>query len=173
MQKLSKDQQYMQQLLELALEAQKLGEVPIAAMIVKNDEIIVQTYNLRETQQNATAHAELLAIQAACAQLKSWRLTGCTLYVTLEPCVMCAGALVLSRVERLVYGALDPKAGAVHSVFNILTHPQLNHQLEVVGGVCEGQCRQLLQNFFRQRRQENKLLKQRNKQRSKMDREEN
>lgn len=173
MQKLSKDQQYMQQLLELALEAQKLGEVPIAAMIVKNDEIIVQTYNLRETQQNATAHAELLAIQAACAQLKSWRLTGCTLYVTLEPCVMCAGALVLSRVERLVYGALDPKAGAVHSVFNILTHPQLNHQLEVVGGVCEVQCRQLLQNFFRQRRQENKLLKQQNKQRSKMDREEN
>lgn len=173
MQKLSKDQQYMQQLLELALEAQKLGEVPIAAMIVKNDEIIVKTYNLRETQQNATAHAELLAIQAACAQLKSWRLTGCTLYVTLEPCVMCAGALVLSRVERLVYGALDPKAGAVHSVFNILTHPQLNHQLEVVGGVCEVQCRQLLQNFFRQRRQENKLLKQQNKQRSKMDREEN
>ena len=173
MQKLSKDQQYMQQLLELALEAQKLGEVPIAAMIVKNDEIIVQTYNLRETQQNATAHAELLAIQAACAQLKSWRLTGCTLYVTLEPCVMCAGALVLSRVERLVYGALDPKAGAVHSVFNILTHPQLNHQLEVVGGVCEVQCRQLLQNFFRQRRQENKLLKQQNKQRSKMDKEEN
>lgn len=173
MQKLSKDQQYMQQLLELALEAQKLGEVPIAAMIVKNDEIIVQTYNLRETQQNATAHAELLAIQAACAQLKSWRLTGCTLYVTLEPCVMCAGALVLSRVERLVYGALDPKAGAVHSVFNILTHPQLNHQLEVVGGVCEVQCRQLLQNFFRQRRQENKLIKQQNKQRSKMDREEN
>lgn len=173
MQKLSKDQQYMQQLLELALEAQKLGEVPIAAMIVKNDEIIVQTYNLRETQQNATAHAELLAIQAACAQLKSWRLKGCTLYVTLEPCVMCAGALVLSRVERLVYGALDPKAGAVHSVFNILTHPQLNHQLEVVGGVCEVQCRQLLQNFFRQRRQENKLLKQQNKQRSKMDREEN
>ena len=173
MQKLSKDQQYMQQLLELALEAQKLGEVPIAAMIVKNDEIIVQTYNLRETQQNATAHAELLAIQAACAQLKSWRLTGCTLSVTLEPCVMCAGALVLSRAERLVYGALDPKAGAVHSVFNILTHPQLNHQLEVVGGVCEVQCRQLLQNFFRQRRQENKLLKQQNKQRSKMDREEN
>lgn len=173
MQKLSKDQQYMQQLIELALEAQKLGEVPIAAMIVKNDEIIVQTYNLRETQQNATAHAELLAIQAACAQLKSWRLTGCTLYVTLEPCVMCAGALVLSRVERLVYGALDPKAGAVHSLFNILTHPQLNHQLEVVGGVCEVQCRQLLQNFFRQRRQENKLLKQQNKQLSKMDREEN
>lgn len=172
MQKLSKDQQYMQQLLELALEAQNLGEVPIAAMIVKNDEIIVQTYNLRETQQNATAHAELLAIQAACAQLKSWRLTGCTLYVTLEPCVMCAGALVLSRVERLVYGALDPKAGAVHSVFNILTHPQLNHQLEVVGGVCEVQCRQLLQNFFRQRRQENKLLKQQKKQLNQMDREE-
>lgn len=154
------DKKYMQQAIQLALQAQAQGEVPIGALLVKDDKIVAQAYNLRENNQDATAHAELMVIQAACKQLNSWRLTGCTLYVTLEPCVMCAGALVLSRVERVVYGALDPKAGAVHSLFNILTHPLLNHQIEVQGGVCEAECRQLLKNFFQQRRQENKLKKQ-------------
>ena len=155
----SQDEKYMQQAIALALQAQNLGEVPIAAILVKDNTIIAQAHNLREHKQDATAHAELLVIQAACTKLKSWRLTGCTLYVTLEPCVMCAGALVLSRVERVVYGALDYKAGAVHSLFNLLTHPLLNHQLHVIGGVCEAECRQLLQNFFKLRRQENKAKK--------------
>lgn len=158
--RLDMDRKYMQQAIKLALQAQAQGEVPIAALLVKDGQVIAQAYNLREHKQDATAHAELMVIQAACAKLNSWRLTGCTLYVTLEPCVMCAGALVLSRVERVVYGALDPKAGAVHSLFNILTHPLLNHQIEVQGGICEAECGQLLKNFFQQRRQENKLKKQ-------------
>ena len=135
-----------------ARKAYELGEVPIGAVVVKDGEVIATAYNLRETGHDATAHAEVLAIRRACEKIGHWRLTGATLYVTIEPCPMCAGALVMSRVDRLVYGAADYKAGAVESLFNITNHSGLNHRIEVRAGVREEECRNLMKDFFRERR---------------------
>ena len=138
---------FMQRAIELAKKAAEIGEVPIGAVIVKNGEIIAEAYNLRETQKLATAHAELDAITAACKKLGGWRLFGCTLYVTLEPCAMCAGAIVNARIDRVVYGASDIRFGACGSLFNINSYP-LNHAFLVTSGVCEEECKRMLSEFF-------------------------
>ena len=135
-----------------ARKAYDIGEVPIGAVVVKDGEVIATAYNLRETGHDATAHAEVLAIRRACEKIGHWRLTGATLYVTIEPCPMCAGALVMSRVDRLVYGAADYQAGAVEALFNITNHSGLNHRIEVRAGVREEECRNLMKDFFRERR---------------------
>jgi tRNA(adenine34) deaminase len=150
------DEQFMQLAVEQAGIAQENGDVPIGAVIVHNGQIIGKAYNQREQLQDPTAHAEIIALTQAAAALESWRLEGCTMYVTLEPCTMCAGALVLARIDRLVYGCDDPKAGAVKSLYNIVTDSRLNHRIEVISGVLAEQCSDLLEQFFQKRRQENK-----------------
>ncbi len=136
-----------------AKKALELGEVPVGAVIADKDENLISAgFNLRETRTDATAHAEMIAIQIACKNLKSWRLNDLTLYVTLEPCPMCAGALVNSRIRRLVYGVADSKAGAAESLFNITSNPNLQHRLEIRAGVLEFECKDLLQKFFQDRR---------------------
>lgn len=139
---------FMNEAIKLAKKAAEIGEVPIGAVVVRDGVIIGEAFNLRQTEKLATAHAELLAIEAACKKLGGWRLFGCTLYVTLEPCPMCAGAIVNSRIDRLVYGAPDLRFGACGSLFNINSYP-LNHAFEITGGVCENQCKQLLSDFFK------------------------
>ncbi len=143
-----KDRSYMQQALALARRAAELGEVPIGAVVVHQDSIIAGAHNRRELDQDPTAHAELLAIRQAAAQLGSWRLVGCSLYVTLEPCSMCAGAMILARIERCVYGAVDPKGGFLGTLGNLGNHPGLNHRFEVVPGVEADQAAELLRSFF-------------------------
>lgn len=138
--------------LEEAKKAFEAGEVPIGAVIVKDGEVIARAHNRRETDGDPTAHAEILAIRAAAKVLGGWRLTGTTMYVTIEPCPMCAGALVWARVSRLVYGAADLKAGAVHSLMNIVQDKRLNHNLEVRAGVREDECAALMKEFFQQLR---------------------
>lgn len=143
----------MQQAVELARKALDSEDVPIGALVVHEDHIIGRGYNQREKLRDPTAHAEMLAITAAAEYLGQWRLDDCTLYVTLEPCAMCAGALVLARLQRLVYGATDPKAGACGSVFDIVRDPRLNHQVETIGGVLTEPAAELLRDFFRHRRE--------------------
>ena len=138
--------------LEMAREAAQNGDVPIGAVIVRDDAIIARAGNRTVRDQDPTAHAEVLSIRAAAAKLRSWRLGGCTLYVTLEPCAMCAGAIVLSRLDRLVLGAWDEKAGMVGSLGDIVRHPRLNHRAEVIAGVLAEDCAGLLRQFFAQRR---------------------
>lgn len=152
----NKDINYMLEAINEAKKAEEIGEVPIGAAIVWNDEIIAKAYNLRETTQNAVTHAELLAIQEACKVIGSWRLEETTLYVTLEPCPMCAGAILQSRIPRVVYGAKDPKAGCVHSLYELLNDSRFNHQCEVISGVLEEQCGQLLTSFFKNLRKQKK-----------------
>ncbi|NMC31869.1 MAG: nucleoside deaminase [Veillonellaceae bacterium] len=135
-----------------AEQAAAEGEVPIGAVLVFAGEVIAQAHNRRETDHDATAHAEMLVIREACRKLRRWRLTGATLYVTIEPCPMCAGALVMSRVDRLVYGSPDFRAGAVESIFNVVQHPALNHRLTVTAGVRQDECAAAMQAFFRDRR---------------------
>jgi tRNA(adenine34) deaminase len=149
---ISKDEQYMQAALDLAEEAFKRGEVPIGAVLVRDGEILSQNHNRREELQDATAHAEILVLREAGGLLGSWRLLGTTLYVTLEPCPMCAGALVQARVSRLVFGARDPKGGAAVSLYNIPADPRLNHRLKVEEGILSERCASLLQKFFEERR---------------------
>lgn len=154
-----KDQTYM---LEALIEAEKaaiLGEVPIGAVIVYQNEIIARAHNLRETTQNATTHAELLAIQQACAKIGSWRLEDMTLYVTLEPCPMCAGAILQSRIPRVVYGARDVKAGCVDSLYRLLNDPRFNHECEVTEGILSDECGSILTRFFRNLREQKKNRK--------------
>lgn len=135
--------------------AYALGEVPIGAVILSDaGELIASGYNLRETRHDATAHAELIAIQRACQELGRWRLTGMTLYVTIEPCPMCAGAIVMSRISRVVYGSTDTKAGACESLFNITNCPALNHQPEMRAGVLADECSEIIKRFFRERRKD-------------------
>lgn len=136
----------------LAEQAYEEKEVPVGALIVKDGHIIGKGYNQTERLKDATAHAEMVAISAACANLENKYLEGCTLYVTLEPCPMCAGALVWSKIDRIVFGATDPKAGACGSVFNLATNNKLNHQVEVIQGIMEQDCEWLLKNFFRKQR---------------------
>jgi len=134
---------------EAALEH---DEVPVGCLIVHEGRIVGRAHNQREMLQDPTAHAEMIAITQAAEALGSWRLTGCTLYVTLEPCAMCAGAMVLARLDRLVYGAGDPKAGAVESVFKLLEEPRLNHRIAVTAGVRREECGAILTQFFRKKR---------------------
>jgi len=135
-----------------AREAEGHGDVPIGAAILRDGELLASAGNERELRRDPTAHAEVLAIQAAAAALGGWRLPGTTLYVTLEPCAMCAGAIVLARIPRVVYGTRDPKAGAAGSVLDVLREPALNHRPEVVAGVREAECAALLREFFATRR---------------------
>jgi tRNA(adenine34) deaminase len=143
-------------LMRLALKEAGLaflkGEVPVGALVVQDGKIISSSHNLREISKDPSAHAEILAIREATKISDSWRLSGLTLYVTKEPCVMCAGALVNSRISRLVYGCKDEKAGGVDSLYSILTDRRLNHQVEVVSGVLEDECADMLRKFFKERR---------------------
>lgn len=148
----------MREALQLAADAEAGGDVPIGAVVVRDGEAIARASNRTVRDQDPTAHAELLAIREAARTLGSWRLTGCTLYVTLEPCAMCAGAIVLARLDRLVFGAWDAKAGMVGSLGDIVRHPRLNHRAEVVAGVLEEECAALLRNFFASRRDTSKPL---------------
>src|SRR5665647_2837713 len=135
-----------------AKQAAAEGEVPIGAVLVLEGEVIAQAHNLREADKDATAHAEMLVIRDACRKLGRWRLSGTTMFVTIEPCPMCAGALVMSRVDRVVYGSPDFRAGAVESIFNVVQHPALNHRLMVTAGVRQEECTAVMQAFFRERR---------------------
>ena len=144
---------YMRAALAEAAQAYALGEVPIGAVLVDEaGEIVARGHNLRERDHDATAHAEMIAIRAACERLGRWRLSGLTLYVTIEPCPMCAGAIVMSRMDRVVYGGTDYKAGACESLFNIPGHPALNHHPEVTAGVLAEECADIMKRFFRERR---------------------
>lgn len=143
----------MEEALALARQALPAEDVPIGAVVVRDGRIIGRGYNQREKLQDPTAHAEMIALTAAAGYLGQWRLEGCTMYVTLEPCVMCAGALVLARVERLVYGATDAKAGACGSLFTITQDPRLNHRIPTVAGVLVEPAAKLLRDFFRRRRE--------------------
>ncbi|MBC7341448.1 MAG: nucleoside deaminase [Clostridia bacterium] len=138
----------MKQALLEAERALALGEVPVGAILVSGDDILARAYNLRETIKDPTAHAEILALKRAAMILGRWRLSDTTMYVTLEPCPMCAGALVQARVPVLVFGAMDPKAGAAGSVLNLVQSPALNHRMEVIGGICEEECQGLMDQFF-------------------------
>lgn len=146
----------MRQALERAERAREQGEVPVGAVIVANHEIIGQGWNRPISLNDPTAHAEICALREAAQHLSNYRITGATLYVTLEPCVMCSGALIHARVARVVYGATDPKAGAAGSVFAVLGTDRLNHRVEVNGGVLADECGNLLSDFFRLRRQSRK-----------------
>jgi len=153
------DRLFMKQALEEAKKAVILGEVPIGAVLVYDGEIIARAHNLRETTQNATTHAELMVIQEACQKIGSWRLEKTTLYVTLEPCPMCAGAILQSRVPRVVYGARDIKAGCVDSLYRLLNDERFNHECEVSEGILADECGQILTDFFRALRERKKAEK--------------
>jgi len=145
-------EEYMREALAEARKAYDLGEVPIGAVVVRDGAIVARSHNLRELAHDATAHAEVLAIRQAGQELGGWRLSGCTLYVTVEPCPMCAGALLQSRVDRVVYGATDPKAWADRSLLEILQNSGLNHQVEVLPGILAQESSQIMKAFFRERR---------------------
>ena len=153
------DRQFMQLALKEAEKAGALGEVPIGAVIVYRGEVIAAASNLRETTQNAVTHAELMAIQQACEKIGSWRLEETTLYVTLEPCPMCAGAILQSRIPRVVYGARDVKAGCVDSLYRLLNDLRFNHECDVTEGVLAEECGQILTDFFRALRERKKAEK--------------
>ncbi len=139
----------MELAIEEALEALKKNEVPVGAVIVIDGEIISKAHNQRETLPDATAHAEIIAIQEACRAINNWRLERATIYITKEPCIMCAGAILNARIKRLVYGCDDPKGGAAKTLYQLLNDPRLNHQVEVLSGVKEEECRRLLTDFFK------------------------
>lgn len=145
----TKHEAYMRIALAEAQMAYDKREVPVGAVIVHAGEIIGRGHNLRETTQNPTTHAEMIAIEQASARLKSFRLEECTMYITLEPCVMCSGAIVLSRVDSVVYGASDPKGGTAGSLMNLLEEPRFNHRVSVTRGILEEECSQMLKSFFR------------------------
>ena len=156
---MERDEYYMKLAIEEAKKAGEMQEVPIGAVIVIGDEVISRAHNLRETEQRSVAHAELLAIDEACRSLGTWRLENATLYVTLEPCPMCAGAIVLSRVERVVYGASDPKGGCAGTLMNLLQEERFNHQADVVSGVLDEECGAMLSEFFRELRRKKRKAK--------------
>ena len=145
-------ERWMRAALQLARQAYDEGEVPIGAVIVHDGHIIGEGYNQRESLKDPTAHAEMIAITQAAQSLESWRLLDCTIYVTLEPCPMCAGAIVLARIPTVIYGTTDPKAGACHSLFQITDDLRLNHRATVLGGVLQPECKSLLQEFFAEQR---------------------
>ncbi len=155
----STEEFYMLEALKEARKAEEMHEVPIGAVIVVDGKIIARAHNLRETTQNAITHAELLAIEMACKVVGSWRLEDAELYVTLEPCPMCSGAILLSRINKVYYGAADPKAGCAGTLMNLLDDERFNHQCEVHGGILEDQCGSILTNFFRNLREKRKAEK--------------
>lgn len=150
--KYSNDEKYMLEALKQARLAAKHGDVPIGAVIVRDGIIIARGYNKREKKQNSILHAEIVAIQKACKNLINWRLKGTKMYVTIEPCPMCAGAILLSRIDEVYYGAKDPKGGALGSSFNLFEQRHLNHHPKIIGGVLETECSQLLKVFFKAKR---------------------
>lgn len=155
----TQDEHWMLYALMLADRAEQAGEIPVGAVLVKDNQVIGEGWNMSICQHDPSAHAEMQAIRQAAGKIQNYRLLDTTLYVTLEPCAMCAGLLVHSRVKRLVFGALDAKTGAAGSVTDLVRHPVLNHQLEVTGGVLAAQCADKLSSFFRRRRQEQKAAK--------------
>jgi tRNA(adenine34) deaminase len=155
----NQEERYMQEAIKEAHKAGDIDEVPIGAVIVLDGEIIARAHNLRETRQSSIAHAEVLAIDDACRKLGTWRLEDAELYVTLEPCPMCAGAIMLSRIKKVVYGAKDPKGGCAGTFMNLLQDERFNHQSEVVTGVLEEECGALLSDFFRELRIRKKNMK--------------
>ena len=155
----TQDQEYMDLALVQAQHAESLGEVPIGAVLVINERVIASAGNRRELWQDPTAHAELIVLREAAKRMESWRLDGATLYVTLEPCVMCMGGIILSRIPRLVYGARDPKAGAVGSIYNLAVDERFNHNVDVTQGVRGKECGEILTTFFRQLRHKKKADK--------------
>jgi tRNA(adenine34) deaminase len=152
------DEEMMRRAIALAREARNLGEVPVGAVIARQGVVVAQAHNLRETLHDPTAHAERLALAWAGRAIGSWRLDECVLYATLEPCTMCAGAIVLSRIGRLVYGATDPKAGACESLYSLVTDPRLNHRALITPGVLAEECGEILTEFFQERRGFRKIL---------------
>ena len=152
----SEEQPYFELIMRAALSeaqvAESEKEVPVGAVIVHDNHVIASAHNQREQLRDPTAHAEMIAITQAAESLKSWRLEGCTLFVTLEPCPMCAGAILQARIPRVVFGASDPKAGAVHSMFKMLEDERLNHQTQATGGILAEQCGQILTQFFQRQR---------------------
>jgi tRNA(adenine34) deaminase len=152
----AQDRDFMREALEEAEAAQRLGEVPIGAVLVKDGRIIGRGYNLRETSNDPTTHAEMIAIRQAAEKIASWRLIGCTLYVTLEPCVMCMGAIILARIPRLVFGCRDPRAGAAGSIYDFSADNRFNHRVTVSEGVLGEECSNLLTGFFRDLRSRKK-----------------
>ncbi len=153
---LTEEERYMKEAIRQAHKAWKLGEVPIGCVIVRDGKIIARGYNRRNTDKNTLAHAELQAIRKASRAAGDWRLEDCTIYVTLEPCQMCAGAIVQARIPRLVIGSRNPKAGCAGSVLNLLQVPAFNHQVEITEGVLEEECSSMLTNFFRDLREKKK-----------------
>ena len=153
---LTEEEKYMKEAIRQAYKARKLGEVPIGCVIVREGRIIARGYNRRNTDKNTLAHAELLAIRRASRVVGDWRLEDCTIYVTLEPCQMCAGAIVQARIPRLVIGSRNPKAGCAGSVLNLLQVPAFNHQTEICEGVLEEECSRMLTDFFRELREKKK-----------------
>lgn len=157
----AQDIHFMNLAIEQAKQAAALDEVPIGAVVVHDGKVIAQACNRREIDRDPAGHAEFLALKQAAAHLDVWRLSGCTVYVTLEPCLMCAGLMYQARIDRCVYGAADPKGGALGSLYSINADERLNHTFEVTPGVCADACAELLQSFFRMKRQRNKALKKR------------
>ena len=156
---INQDQKFMREAIKLAKKAYQLGEVPIGCVIVFENRIIGRGYNRRNTDKNTLAHAEISAINKASKKMGDWRLEGCTLYVTLEPCQMCAGALVQSRIDRVVIGSMNPKAGCAGSVLNLLQIAGFNHQVEIVQGVCQEESSSMLSSFFKELRKKKKQKK--------------
>lgn len=156
---MTQNEKYMKTAIREAKKAYKLNEVPIGCVIVQNDKIIARGYNRRNTDKNTLAHAELAAIKKASKKTGDWRLEDCTMYVTLEPCQMCAGAIVQSRVKKVVIGSMNPKAGCAGSVLNILQMKQFNHQVEIETGVLKDECSEMLSEFFRELREKKKSSK--------------
>lgn len=153
------DEKYMKEALRQAKKAAAIAEVPIGCIIVYQDKIIARGYNKRNTQKTTLGHAEISAIQKASKKLGDWRLEDCTMYITLEPCPMCAGAIVQARIPRVVIGAMNPKAGCAGSVLNILQERRFNHQVEMTSGVLEEECQKMMKDFFKQLRQSRKAEK--------------
>lgn len=149
---MNQHEKYMKEALKLAKKAYTLGEVPIGCVIVYEDKIIGRGYNRRKTDKNTLSHAEITAINKASKKMGDWRLEGCTLYVTLEPCQMCAGAIVQARIPTVYMGCMNPKAGCAGSILNILNMPEFNHQVEVHSGILEEECSRMLKNFFKELR---------------------
>ena len=148
-----KDKKFMWEAIKEAEKSAALDEVPVGAVIVKDNKIIARGHNLREKTNDPTAHAEIVAIRKACKKLKSWRLEGCTIYVTIEPCAMCAGTLLWTRIDRIVFGANDVKGGAIGSSFELFRVKNINHHPEITRGVLDGACAALISNFFKKKRE--------------------
>ena len=154
---------FMKEALKEASKSYKKEEIPVGAVIVKDNKIIAKAHNLKETKHDCTNHAEILAIKKACKKLNSWRLTGCTMYITLEPCSMCTGALILSRIDKVVIGTMDEKTGACGTVLNLSKEYKFNHVLDSETGILENECKTMIQQFFKELRNKKRKILQKNK----------